>query len=62
MFSQSAARCHAAERLLALYRGLQQITFANQSLHPDVANLEPLLLEMQTGAASSETAAWDIPF
>ena len=32
-----------AGRLGVLYEGLRQITFANQQLHPDVANLEPLL-------------------
>ena len=30
-------------RLRVLYDGLRQVTFANQQLHPDVANLEPLL-------------------
>ncbi len=30
-------------RLEVLYEGLRQITFANQKLHPDVANLEPML-------------------
>ena len=53
----SSAQTDAA-RLRVLYESLQQISFANQSLHPDVANLEPLLLEMETGAASQETIAF----
>jgi hypothetical protein len=57
--SQRAASAPTdAARLRVLYEGLQQISFANQSLHPDVANLEPLLLEMQTNAASQETVAF----
>src|SRR5260370_5227350 len=37
-----------AGRLEVLYEGLRQVTFATQKLHPDVANLEPLL-ERTTG-------------
>ncbi len=55
---QAADAQTEAARLRVLYEGLQQISFANQSLHPDVANLEPLLLEMQTSEASQETVAF----
>jgi hypothetical protein len=47
-----------AERLRLLYRGLRNLTFAKQPLHPDVANLEPLLRELDTGQASSETVSF----
>ncbi|MCI0463168.1 MAG: hypothetical protein L0Z62_39990 [Gemmataceae bacterium] len=38
----------------ALYRGLREATFAQKSLHPDVANLEALLFEADLGTASTE--------
>ncbi len=47
-----------ADRLRALYSSLQQITFANYPLHPDVANLEPLLQEAESGQASAETISF----
>jgi hypothetical protein len=47
-----------AERLRLLYRGLRNLTFAKQPLHPDVANLEPLLRELDTGQALSETVSF----
>ncbi len=47
-----------AGRLRALYTGLQQIKFANYPLHPDVANLEPLLQEAESGQASPETISF----
>src|SRR5260221_12897902 len=47
-----------AGRLGILYEGLRQITFANQQLHPDVANLEPLLGRTDDGPISLETIAF----
>jgi hypothetical protein len=47
-----------AERLRILYRGLRNLTFAKQPLHPDVANLEPLLRELDSGEASPETVGF----
>jgi len=44
-----------AQRLQMLYDGLQQIKFANQPLHPDVANLEPLLQGIDADRSSLET-------
>jgi hypothetical protein len=44
-----------AGRLGVLYEGLRQITFANQQLHPDVANLEPLLGRADDGPIALET-------
>src|SRR5215469_3148405 len=44
-----------AQRLRILYEGLQQIQFANQPLHPDVANLEPLLQGIDVDRSSLET-------
>ena len=41
-------------RLEVLYEGLRQITFANQKLHPDVANLEPMLEHTGGGPISME--------
>ena len=41
-------------RLEVLYEGLRQITFANQKLHPDVANLEPMLEHTGGGPISTE--------
>jgi hypothetical protein len=43
------------QRLRMLYEGLQQIKFANQPLHPDVANLEPLLQGIDADRSSLET-------
>lgn len=45
-------------RLRLLYDGLRRIQFAAQPLHPEVANLDPLLLEMTTTRASAETVAY----
>jgi hypothetical protein len=42
-------------RLRTLYEGLRQVTFANHSLHPDVANLEPLLGRSSSGLVTLET-------
>jgi hypothetical protein len=57
--SQRAAQQQdEAGRLRALYSGLQQIKFANYALHPDVANLEPLLQEAESGQASLETISF----
>jgi len=47
-----------AGRLGILYEGLRQITFANQQLHPDVANLELLLGRTDDGPISLETIAF----
>jgi hypothetical protein len=44
-----------AGRLGVLYEGLRQITFANQQLHADVTNLEPLLGRADDGSISLET-------
>jgi hypothetical protein len=41
-------------RLDVLYQGLRTAKFAQQSLHPEVANLEALFLEAEQGAASPE--------
>jgi Reverse transcriptase (RNA-dependent DNA polymerase) len=43
------------QRLRMLYDDLQQIKFANQPLHPDVANLEPLLQGIDADQSSLET-------
>jgi hypothetical protein len=45
-------------RLRVLYDGLRQVTFANQQLHPDVANLEPLLGRSDGEPVSMETIAF----
>lgn len=37
-------------RLRILYRGLRDLRFAKQPLHPDVANLEPLLRNQRRAA------------
>jgi hypothetical protein len=50
----SAAAPTPREQLLVLYRGLRDATFAQRSLHPDVANLEALLFEAELGTASAE--------
>jgi hypothetical protein len=44
-----------ARRLRVLYEELREIMFANQRLHPDVANLEPLLGRADGGAVTPET-------
>ncbi|GCE16810.1 hypothetical protein [Dictyobacter kobayashii] len=43
------------ERLRTLYNGLRQLKFANQELHPDIANLEPLLDQADGQPVSAET-------
>src|SRR5262249_13979900 len=45
-------------RLRLLYEGLRRLRFAKQPLHPDVANLEPLLREIALGRASAETTTF----
>ena len=45
------------ERLRVLYDGLRGLTFAGQPLHPDVVNLEILLYEVESGAASPDVLA-----
>jgi hypothetical protein len=45
-------------RLRVLYEGLRQVTFANQQLHPDVANLEPLLERSDGEPVAMETIAF----
>src|SRR5260221_6300658 len=45
-------------RLRVLYDGLRQVTFANQHLHPDVANLEPLLARSTGEPVAMETIAF----
>ncbi|HEU0026391.1 MAG TPA: reverse transcriptase domain-containing protein [Ktedonobacterales bacterium] len=47
-----------ATRLRILYRGLRDLRFAKQPLHPDVANLEPLLRDLDHGEASTETLSY----
>jgi hypothetical protein len=47
-----------ADRLRLLYRGLRDLRFAKQPLHPDVANLEPLLRDLDRGEASHETLVY----
>src|SRR3954464_3785801 len=41
-------------RLHTLYEGLRGLAFAGQPLHPDVVNLEILLHEADSGAASPQ--------
>ncbi|MFO0951674.1 MAG: hypothetical protein U0835_11090, partial [Isosphaeraceae bacterium] len=43
-----------ADRLRTLYDGLRSLTFAGQTLHPDVVNVEVLLHEAEAGTASPE--------
>lgn len=43
-----------SDRLHKLYEGLRGMTFAGQPLHPDVVNLEILLHEAESGAASPD--------
>ena len=45
-------------RLGLLYEGLRRITCANRKLHPDVANLEPLLEQTGDEPTSLETIAF----
>jgi hypothetical protein len=47
-----------AGRLAVLYEGLRQVTCATQKLHPDVANLEPLLERTTGEPISQETIAF----
>lgn len=53
-----AAAADDATRLRLLYRGLRELRFAKQPLHPDVANLEPLLRDLDRGEASVETLSY----
>lgn len=52
---QVAAAVSETEQLHFLYDGLRQLKFANQELHPDVANMEPLLDQDNGQAISVET-------
>ncbi|GHO86086.1 hypothetical protein [Dictyobacter formicarum] len=52
---QVAAAVSETEQLRLLYNGLRQLKFANQELHPDVANMEPLLDQDNGQAISVET-------
>jgi len=46
-------------KLRLLYDGLRRIKFADRSLHPDVANLDPILVELEVrGQAPAETVAF----
>lgn len=45
-------------RLRLLYEGLRQIKFSHLPLHPDVANLEPLLNDIPTDDTSLETISF----
>jgi hypothetical protein len=45
-------------RLQILYRGLRGLQFAKQPLHPDVANLELILRDLDADRTSSETVAF----
>src|SRR5258707_6133785 len=47
-----------AGRLEVLYEGLRQVKFATQKLHPDVANLEPLLERTNGEPVHVETLAF----
>jgi hypothetical protein len=42
-------------RLRILFEGLRRITFANQKLHPDIANMEPLFEHTESEPISRET-------
>src|SRR5258706_4015488 len=44
-----------ARRLHIFYEGLRKISYANQPLHPDVVNLEPLLAGADDGSISLAT-------
>ena len=54
---QVAARRETADRLRKLYDGLRQLSFAGRPLHPDVANLQVLLYEAESGALSPDVLA-----
>jgi hypothetical protein len=45
-------------RLRLLYAGLRQITFSHHPLHPDIANLEPLLNDTPSDPAALETVSF----
>ena len=47
-----------AQRVVLLYKGLQAVKFADQPLHPEVANLEPLLHTIEQGRPSAEAIAF----
>src|SRR5438105_4816188 len=51
---QAARATGESQPVVLLYRGLGGVKFANQRLHPEVANLEPLLHEFEHGHASAE--------
>ena len=56
---QLASQPGDAERLQTLYSGLREIRFADQVLHPEVANLEPLLYGLNsTATATPDTVAF----
>lgn len=58
-YDELAAREGAArndpDRVRVLYEGLRRLRFSKQPLHPDVANLDLLLREIDSGHASDET-------
>src|SRR5436305_14732235 len=45
------------DRLRVLHEGLRAITFAQRSLHPDIANLDALYLADEPGAVPPELIA-----
>ena len=55
---EGVAACReTADRLRKLYDGLRQLSFAGRPLHPDVANLQVLLYEAESGALSPDVLA-----
>jgi hypothetical protein len=50
-----ARQSDEARRLRVFYEGLRNVSYANQQLHPEVANLEPLLAGADDGSISLET-------
>jgi hypothetical protein len=57
---QLAGSSSDASRLQTLYQGLREIYFAGQALHPEVANLEPILYKAgsEVGASPDTLAFW----
>jgi hypothetical protein len=54
---QAESSAGPVERLRVLYDGLRAARFAQKPLHPDVANLEGVFLQSETGLASPELVA-----
>jgi hypothetical protein len=46
------------QRLHVLYNGLRRISFAGHQLHPEVANLEPVLYNAETAQPDSDTVTF----